>query len=192
MPDARSEGRVICWRRIDMIGLELLVLRIEADGAWIDSSVICAWDGGFRIDHTWDLTPDWRTRSLRVERRDASGCRTLTLERNGGGWRVDGERRPDLDGADDPDLSVTPFCNTLVMRRVPAKDGASLTVDTAYVDGDDLSVTRSRQRYDRKAPGLFRYIDQGVAAGFEADLRVDEEGLVLHYEHLFERVEAGR
>jgi hypothetical protein len=183
---------VICWRRIDMIGLEFLTLRVGADGVRADSSVICAWGGGFRLDHSWELTPDWRTRLLRVERHDASGRRALSLERDGEGWCVDGERRPDLEGADDPDLSVTPFCNTLVMRRVPPAEGASLIVETAYVDGDDLSVTRSRQRYDRKGRRLFRYIDQGVAAGFEADLRVDEEGLVVHYEHLFERVDVGR
>jgi hypothetical protein len=192
MSEARLQGRpkLICWRRIDMIGLELLALRTGAAGIWAESSVICAVDGGFRLDHAWELTPDWRALSLRIERRDANGRRTLTLERDGGGWRVDGEQRPDLDGADDPDLSVTPFCNTLVIRRVPAVDGASLSVDTAYVNGDDLTVARSRQRYDYKAPGRFRYIDLGLSAGFEADLHVDEEGLVQHYEHLFERVEA--
>jgi hypothetical protein len=87
---------------------------------------------------------------------------------------------------------VTPFCNTLVIRKVPAVAGSSLTVDTAYVDGDDLTVARSRQRYDYKAPRRFRYIDLGVAAGFEADLQVDEAGLVRHYEHLFERIEPSR
>jgi hypothetical protein len=159
----------------------------------VESSVICAAEaGGFQqLDHVWELTPDWRARSLHIERRDANGRRTLDLERDGDGWHVDGAHRPDLDGADDPDLSVTPFCNTLVIRRVPAVDGASLTVDTAYVNGDDLSVARSRQRYDYKAPGLFRYIDLGLSAGFEADLQVDDEGLIRHYEHLFVRVEAG-
>lgn len=188
MPGARSDrpAAIMCWRRIDMIGLELLALRTGDDGVSADSSVISV-DGGFQIDHAWELTPDWRALSLRVERRDANGRRTLTVD--GGGWRVNGERRPDLDGADDPDLSVTPFCNTLVIRRVPALDGASLTVDTAYVDGNDLAVSRSRQRYDYKAPRLFRFIDLGLSAGFEADLHVDEDGLVLRYEHLFERIE---
>lgn len=171
-----------------MIGLELLALRTGTAGVWADSSVICAADGGYRLDHAWELTPDWRARSLRVDRWDASGRRTLVVERDGGGWRVDGERRPELDGADDPDLSVTPFCNTLVIRRLAAADGASLTLDTAYVNGDDLTVSRSRQRYDWKAPGRVRYIDLGLFAGFEADLLVDDEGLVRHYEHLFERV----
>lgn len=193
MGDAPSGERMtlICWRRLDTIGLELLVLRAGAAGVSAESTVICAAeDGGFQhLDHAWELTPDWRARSLRVARRAANGRRTLRLERDGDGWRVDGERRPDLDAADEPDLSVTPFCNTLIIRKLPAVEGASLTVDTAYVNGDDLTVMRSRQRYDRKGPSLFRYVDLGAAAGFEADLQVDGQGLVRHYEHLFERVE---
>jgi uncharacterized protein len=190
--EQRSEGpaTLICWRRLDIVGLELLALRMGAERVRAESSIICMEDGGFQLDHTWELTSDWRALSLQVERRDAKGRQTLTLERDGHGWRVDGRRRPDLDGADDPDLSATPFCNTLVIRRIPAVGGASLTLDTAYVDAKDLVVTRSRQRYDYKAPGRFRFIDLGVAAGFEADLDVDRHGLICRYEHLFEREEA--
>jgi hypothetical protein len=189
---ARKSTRLLCWRRLDMVGLELLEVRMESDRIRVDSSVICAWNGGFRVDHAWELTPDWRALSLHMVRRDAKGRRTLRLERDGVGWRVDGARRPDLDGAVEPDLSVTPFCNTLVIRRLAESPDAVLTVDTAYVNGDDLSVCRSRQRYERRAAGLVRYVDLGVAEGFEADLRVDPDGLVHSYEHLFERVDTTR
>jgi hypothetical protein len=172
-----------------MVGLELLELSTESGRIGASSSVLCAWGGGFRLDHAWELTPDWRTRSLHVVRRDAEGGRTLRLERDGAGWRVDGVRRPDLDGAVEPDLSVTPFCNTLVIRRLADSADAGLEVDTAYVNGDDLSICRSRQRYRRHAPDLVRYVDLGVAEGFEADLRLDSDGLVRSYERLFERVE---
>jgi hypothetical protein len=179
---------MLCWRRLDMTGLELLALKKDGAGVAAESSVICGWDGGSRLDHRWKLTADWRALSLWIRRWDASGERVLSLERDGEGWRVNGERRPDLEGAVEPDLSVTPFCNTLVMRKMSPRQGASLTVDTAWVNGDDLTVHRSSQRYDYQGPGRFRYIDLGVSAGFEADLRVDEEGLVEYYEHLFERV----
>ena len=33
-----------------------------------------------------------------------------------------------------------------------------------------------------------RYVDLGLSRGFEADLVVDHAGLVLRYDHLFERV----
>jgi hypothetical protein len=112
----------------------------------------------------------------------------VTLERDDDGWRVNGERRSDLDGAVEPDLSVTPFCNSLPIRRLLSSGADSLTVDVAYVDGKDLTVTRSRQRYDRLAPGRVRFVDLGLSAGFEAELVLDERMLVVSYEHLFERV----
>jgi hypothetical protein len=185
-----SDVRLICWRRLDMVGLELLALRRDADALHVESTVICGWDGGYRLDHAWTLTPDWRALSLRVARWDASGRRALLLERDRDAWRVDGARRADLDGAEEPDVSDTPFCNTLPLRRTP--EGGVLTLDTAWVNGADLTVARSRQRYEHRGPGLYRYIDLGTAAGFEADLRVDADRLVDHYEHLFERIDASR
>ena len=101
---------------------------------------------------------------------------------------MDGAARPDLEGAEEPDLSVTPFCNTFPIRRTPERAGESLTLDTAYIDARALTVARSRQRYDRQGPGRLRFVDLGLSRGFEADLVVDEAGLVVSYEHLFERV----
>jgi hypothetical protein len=179
---------VLFWRRIDVTGLERLELAVQSDGITATSTVICLETGGFRLDHCWRLSPDWRALSVTVERWNAEGHDVLSLERAGAGWRVDGATRPDLDGAEEPDLSVTPFCNTFPIRRMPEEPGASLTLDTAFIDGPALTVARSRQRYVRQGPGRVRYVDLGLSRGFEADLVVDESGLVLAYEHLFERV----
>jgi uncharacterized protein len=180
---------VVFWRRTDVQGLERLVLSLEANTVKVASTVMCVEDGGFRLDHRWELTSDWRAMSLHVERLGTDGRRLVVLERHGHTWRVNGEPRPDLDAADEPDLSVTPFCNTLPIRRLLRSSQTSVTVDVAYVSGKDLTVTRSRQRYDRLGPLRFRYIDLGLSDGFRADLDVDEQGLVLRYEHLFERLE---
>jgi hypothetical protein len=179
---------ILFWRRTDVAGLERLELTVGPDGVTASGTVLCVEDGGFRLEHRWTLDPDWRARSVTVERWSARGHGVLRLERAGAGWRVNGAARPDLDGAEEPDLSVTPFCNTFPIRRTPATPGASLTLDTAFIDGPALTVARSRQRYDRQAPGRVRFVDLGLSRGFEADLLVDDAGLVLRYEHLFERV----
>ena len=175
---------VLFWRRTDVQGLERLELNRAPDGIVAHGTVLSTEDGGFRLDHHWRLDPAWRALSVSVERWNAQGHGRLVVERADAGWRVDGVSRPDLDGAEEPDLSVTPFCNTLPIRRMRE----SLTLDTAWIDGAALTVARSRQRYERRSASRLRYIDLGLSAGFEADLDVDEEGLVLRYEHLFERV----
>ncbi|HUG24195.1 putative glycolipid-binding domain-containing protein [Piscinibacter sp.] len=179
---------VLFWRRTDVEGLERLELVVEPDGVTATSTVLCLEADGFRLDHRWRLDPDWRAQSVIVERWGPQGHATLQLERAGSGWRVNGAPRPDLEGAEEPDLSVTPFCNTFPIRRTPQGAGTSLALDTAFIDGAEMTVARSSQRYDRQGPGRVRYVDLGLAKGFEADLVVDEAGLVLSYEHLFERV----
>jgi len=180
--------RTLFWKRIDVEGLERLELAVAADSVRARSSVICLDEGGFRLEYDWLLGPEWITRSVSVERWNDAGSSRLVLERAGGGWRVDGRHRPDLDGAEEPDLSVTPFCNALPIRRTPEAPGASRTLDTAYIDGAAMTVARSRQRYERQGPGRLRYVELGLSRGFEADLVADPEGLVLTYEHLFARV----
>jgi hypothetical protein len=179
---------VLFWRRTDVHGLERMELVVEPDRVTATSTLLCLEDGGFRLDHRWRLTPDWRAQAVTVERWTPHEHGILRLERAGTGWRVDGALRPDLDGTEEPDLSVTPFCNSLPIRRTPDTPGASLTLDTAFIDGPALKVARSRQRYDRQGPGRVRFVDLGLSRGFEADLAVDDAGLVLHYQHLFERV----
>ena len=179
---------VLYWRRTDAEGLERLELAIGSEGITAASTVICLEAGGFRLDHRWRLDAGWRAQSVTVERWSPQGHGVLRLERAGTGWRVDGAPRPDLEGAEEPDLSVTPFCNTFPIRRTPETAGGSLTLDAAFIDGPALTVARSRQRYDRQGPGRLRYVDLGLSCGFEADLVVDGAGLVLRYERLFERV----
>ncbi|OHV82077.1 putative glycolipid-binding domain-containing protein [Rhizobium sp. LCM 4573] len=181
---------VIFWRRTDTEGLERLELLVEPEGVKVTSTVICLESGGFRIDHHWRLGSDWRAQSVVVERWNMAGRGSLKLERAESGWKVDGELRADLEGAAEPDLSITPFCNTLPIREMAKAGSESFTLDVAFIDGPTLTVARSRQRYDRKGPKKLRYVDLGLSAGFEADLVVDEEGLIVRYEHLFERVPA--
>ena len=179
---------ILFWRRTDVEGLERLELVIEADGITATSTLICLDAGGFRLDHRWRLDADWRAQFVTVERSNSQGRGIVRLERAGSGWRVNGEPRPDLEGAEEPDLSVTPFCNTFPIRRTPETPGLNLTLDTAFIDGPTLTVARSKQRYDRLGPGRVRYVDLGRSRGFEADLVVDGTGLVLHYQHLFQRI----
>lgn len=179
---------VLFWRRLDSTGLERFELAEAADGASAHGAIVTDLDGGAAIEHHWRLDRDWRAQLVILRRTGQVGDETLHLKRFGERWEVNGHARPDLDGAEEPDLSLTPFCNSLVIRRLPKTPGATLTLDTCYIDGAKLTVERSSQRYERIDARHVRYVDLGVAKGFEAVIRVDADDLVMHYEHLFERL----
>lgn len=174
------------WRRIDRPGLELARIDIEKRGVTISSTLV---DAGaahpFSLRYIWTLTPQWRTRTLRVEHMNGDD-RWLTIDRAGENtWRLDNKPAPHLDGCDELDISATPFCNTLAMRLL-GRDGA---LTAAYVDASDLSVQPSRQRYEKISDTHWIYHDLGVAVGFDAHLHLDPDGFVKTYEGLFEAID---
>jgi len=180
---------ILRWRKVDGRALEVLRMHTGPGSVIARSHVVDAGDAPFAVKYEWQLDPRWRTRSLCVTVYQ-EGERELHIERRGeSSWRVDGSPRPDLDGCEEIDLAITPFCNTLALRRFGPPPGGAGELTTLYVGFPGLTISPSRQRYEQLDSHLFKYIDLGLYAGFEADLAVDEHGLVRHYPQLFERLE---
>jgi uncharacterized protein len=175
------------WRRLDVAGLELLTLSVEADGVVIRGQCIDAGPVPFAVRHEWSLDARWRSRTVRlIVSEDVD--RQLQIERvDAARWRVDGHDRPDLDGCEEVDLSFTPICNGIALRRTELDINGSFELTALYVRLPDLFIAPSRQKYLRTGACAYRYVDLGVSAGFEAALQVDEDRMVQHYEGLFER-----
>lgn len=173
------------WRRIDRPGLEVARIDVERRGVTVASTLVDAGSHPFSLRYIWTLTPQWRTRTLRIEHMNGDD-RWLTIDRVGdASWRLDNKPAPHLEGCAELDISATPFCNALAIRLL-GRDGA---LTTAYVDASDLSVQPSRQRYEKVSDTHWRYHDLGVAAGFNADLFLDEDRLVKTYTGLFETID---
>jgi uncharacterized protein len=173
------------WRRIDQPGLELARIETADHGVAVSSTLIDAGKKPFSLRYHWTLDADWRTRTLRIEQM-CEDDRWITIERVGASsWRIDNRLAPHLEGCAELDLSATPFCNALAIHRL-GRDGE---LDAAYVSAEDLSVTPSRQRYEKINGHIWRYTDLGVAEGFTAALDLDDDGLVRRYEGLFEALE---
>lgn len=177
--------RILRWRRIDEPGIELCRISSSSDGIVARSQIVHAGAQPFGLRYVWELDPAWRTRRVTIELPD--GPHRLTIERSeSASWRIDGVRRPDLDGCAEVDLSVTPFCNALALRRLGDRPGE---LTALYVAAPGLKLAPSRQRYERR-DGQWWYVDLGAARGFEAELRFDTDGMVENYQGLFEAIGA--
>ena len=136
---------------------------------------------------------DWRLREVDISaatddveplafRIDGEGCWT----------NEEGEAFDRLNGCSDIDISITPFTNTLPIRRLALQAGASREIDVAFIDLPAMQVKRMRQCYTcaqldgRGAAGVYEYTN--LDNGFHAQLTVDSDGLVLNYPDMFSRV----
>ena len=83
----------------------------------------------------------------------------------------------ELRGCTDIDLGCSPATNSLPIRRLRLAVGTSHTIKAAWVRFPELDVVAGAQTYTRVDEFTYRY----ASGTFEADLTVDDEGLVTSY-----------
>ncbi|HSH82215.1 MAG TPA: putative glycolipid-binding domain-containing protein [Herpetosiphonaceae bacterium] len=116
---------------------------------------------------------------------------TVTLHRRGDGQWTDeqGSLLAQLSRCIDVDIAVTPFTNTLPIRRLSLATGTAAAIEVAYVEVPSLALRAAPQRYSclRQTPqgGIYRF--ESIDTGFTADVEVDAAGLVVRYPGLFQR-----
>jgi len=126
--------------------------------------------------------PDGLTRRVELEL-DGGATRRVLLADGAGRWGWEGgPELAEVAGSLDVDLTVTPATNTLPIRRLAALEvGQAVDLHMAWVQFPGLEVLASAQRYQRLAADRWRF----ATGGFQAELLVDPDGLVLDYGGLF-------
>lgn len=150
---------------------------------WVLSgTVTAAADRDVRITYEVVTDDSWATRRATFDAAVDGVRRVGRLEKVGDRWEVDGVVAEDLDGCVDVDLGWTPATNTLPIRRLAPADaddigGDPQPVGAAWVRMPDLQVVRLDQTYTWRGPRTWLY----RSGAFEAELSVDEFGLVTRY-----------
>jgi len=183
------DGTSVRWRDWSGRGLQHLVLRRDAGRVIAEAAVFVAEDAEFAAWFRIECDAAWRVR--RMEASVVGDDRRLVLDADGAGHWRDGEGRmlPDLNGAIDVDLPITPFTNTLPIRRLGLAAGQATDLKVVYVELPQFKITIDPQRYVCLEP-LRRYRYESLDSDFVREIEVDAEGLVIEYPGLFRRVDA--
>ena len=115
--------------------------------------------------------------------------RAIEIAGDGKGNWSDAAGKPlrKLHGAIDIDLSVTPFTNTLPIRRLKLRKGASADIVTVYIVAPALTITTDPQRYSCVEPRK-RYRYESLDSDFTREIEVDGQSMVVAYPGLFRRM----
>jgi len=167
-------------------GLEHLVLGQTNEGI-IAQGVVIGDDFGASYRIACDAA--WRVRHAII---DVAGGGHLELFADGDGqWRGgDGAVIEVLAGCIDIDLTASCFTNTLPIRRLGDSLGERQVIDVAWVWIPELKVEKAQQAYTRLGMNAYRF--ESLGSAFCADLRVDDDGLVVQYPGLFKRTDIAR
>ena len=172
--------RRVAWRRSDEVETdEHCTLTLRDGGLSLIGTVLGA-EGGLPVRVEYRVLADRAGMTTAVHVRDLRGfdTRTIALERNAkGSWTVDGAAARGLKGCTDVDLGCSPSTNTLPIRRLRLAIGRSDTIQAAWVTFPELTVIKAAQTYTRLDEFTYRY----SSGTFEADLTVDDDGLVAGY-----------
>jgi uncharacterized protein len=183
-----SRKIIVRWHDWSGKGIEHLVLHEGPDEIVADAAILgTAEDEVFAARYRILCDKSWRVRKAEIVQ--IGGGSALELASDGAGNWADGSGAPmpQLAGAIDIDIAITPFTNTLPIRRLHLQTGQSGEILVVYVQLPGLTVTTDRQRYTcLESDRRYRY--ESLDSDFTRDIEVDRDGLVVIYPGLFRRV----
>ncbi len=176
-----SDGYTARWRTWDHEHLETLTLRWENEG-WTATGEVAR----EAITYVIRMSATWQVRQFLLFRDLDEPDLWLGADGTGRWGEMNGAHRRDLTGCTDIDLPITPFTNSIPIRRLRLDVGDDAEVTAAVVDVETLGVVMIRQRYRRLSPRRFEY--SNLDSGFTTTFDVDEYGLVHDYPDEFRRL----
>lgn len=179
---------VVRWQDWSGEGLEHTVVRCAHDSNTAEGVVISnAESRHFAVRYQLRCDGLWTLERASIQL--VGDQRKIELVSDGrGNWTdVSGNPVQGLDGAIDIDFSVSPFTNTLPIRRLQLTKGSSAEIRAAYVHFPDLAIATDAQRYTCLEP-LRYYRYESLDSEFVREIEVDRNGLVVTYPGLFKRL----
>ena len=180
--------RKVAWKGITDESLEHLELTNSKDVIKAHSNINGSTEGkiysvnyDIEVDHNWSVqyfAIEYQIDSIR------SNIKGAKIENNK--WEIIKDNTAYRWSFDFIDISVTPFTNTLPIRNLNLKTGEEKIIDVLYIDIVENDMKVLNQKYHRITDRVFRF--ENVPNDFEAEIEVDEFGLVTYYPSLFIRV----
>ncbi|RAJ35671.1 putative glycolipid-binding domain-containing protein [Pedobacter cryoconitis] len=177
----------LLWEGHHYKSVENCVVTIQEKGTEITAVVIG--DSGekpFRLDYTIRTNQKWETVFFDIKSQFDDQRVELSFESDGkGNWTDHGKPLEEFKGCIDIDISLTPFTNTLPIRRLGSKLKTEQEIKVIYFDILKQRVRPNLQAYIALTDFCYQY--RNINNGYEALLTVDEQGLVVVYPSRFIR-----
>lgn len=181
-----SAKHIVVWERVDYKSMECLQHKEEDGELTITSHITGVIDGiPFGIHYMIELDAQGKTQHFLISDLN-NPDNVIELYADGKDKRFDrDEAVQQLEGCIDIDISLTPFTNTLPIRRLGLEEGQRTPIHVVYIRFPEFTVQKEQQYYTKLGDRRYLFED---TSGFSAELEVDADGLVIDYPGLARRL----
>jgi len=177
----------IVWTGLEYHSIENCLISNNKNGTDISSTIIGLYEGKiYKIDYAIKANKKWETQEVSITARHSDHQQYILLTKNAeGDWMMNDEKAYSFTGCIDVDIALTPFTNTLPINRLALRNGEEQTISVIYFDLLNWDLKPVKQLYRRISENLYHY--ENIPNNFEADIKVDKQGIVIEYPNLFNR-----
>lgn len=177
----------ILWSGREYYSLENCLVNTTDIGSQINSVIVGKYgDSIYRVTYQIKTNDQWEATFFEITSHHDSIKQHFKFEGDGkGNWTTNSKNAGLFKGCIDIDIPLTPFTNTLPIKRLNMLNDTADEIKVIYVDLLEQQITPVRQKYLRLSKTLYHY--ENIPNDFEANIEVDEHGFVVDYPSLFVR-----
>lgn len=177
----------ILWTGIEYHSLENCIVFVTDAGAKVNSTIVGTYNNIiYKVEYQIMTNQNWETISCKLSARLNDTILNFDFKSDGkGNWSENDKPTEKYNGCIDVDIPLTPFTNTLPIKRLQLNIGDEQIIQVVYLDTLEQQIKAVRQKYRRLSHIEYKY--ENIPNDFEAVITVDESGLVENYPGLFKR-----
>lgn len=180
--------RSITWESTFYHSREELTLQAQGLGFIIQSNIIGNYlNTPYSLAYEVNIAEDWSVHRFMISTVTGDHREQIKGEKIKEDWYINGLIEPTYSGFRFIDISLTPFTNSLPINHLNLRLGQEEIIDVIYFDILEHQIRPVKQKYCKLTYDTYRF--ENVPNDFEADIRVDESGLVTMYPSLFEQTQ---
>ncbi len=176
----------LLWTGREYYSLENCIVNTTVNGTEITSTIIGKYKAKiYRVEYHIKTNKKWETKYVEIKSQHSNKVQHHKFKNDGkGNWVTNGKQLPTVKGCIDIDIALTPFTNTLPIKRLHLAKGEEQEIQVLYFDILKNKITAAKQKYIRLSDSEYKF--ENVPNNFEAIIKIDKQGFIIDYPSLFE------
>jgi uncharacterized protein len=187
MTASAQAGNIIIWKGIRPNTTEYCSIKQEPNGIVVRGQITgLLEDRPINIYYAINLDKDYQINAVHLQCPFNNSFDVSLLHKDEKWYDLQGNHLSQYDDCDDVDISITPFTNTIPIRRLHLTLGESRKIPVIYIDPLENTLTRTLQRYTYMENSRYRY--ENLTSGFVSEVITDSTGIVVEYPGIWKMI----